>query len=89
MRWQFRNKRSLIVSQSYTRIKSHLEKMTYTSIILSTVTCPDYQYKCPSCNNETEICVFPNSGGCLGAGIPTCQSTQCQDIFCIIERQPW
>ncbi|KAI7854303.1 hypothetical protein BDC45DRAFT_569408 [Circinella umbellata] len=48
--------------------------------------CPNYQYKCPDCPNGSK-CVYPNSGGCEGAGIPVCQSQSqfCGNAVCLMK----
>jgi hypothetical protein len=51
--------------------------------------CPKVQYACPYCP-QGQQCVYPNSGGCEGAGIPTCQAVKgCFGIVCLMRALPW
>lgn len=54
----------------------------------ASLVCPDYQLRCPECP-EGQACVYPDSGGCSGAGIPICQAIDCHGIVCLTKRLPW
>ncbi|KAI8141386.1 hypothetical protein BJV82DRAFT_618992 [Fennellomyces sp. T-0311] len=49
--------------------------------------CPNYQYKCPDCPEGSE-CIYPDSGGCPGAGMPVCRSYNCNGVVCLIRALP-
>lgn len=50
--------------------------------------CPIFQRKCPDCK-KTETCIYPNSGGCEGAGIPVCKPRNCHRVLCLARNIPW
>ncbi|KAG2235726.1 hypothetical protein INT48_009141 [Thamnidium elegans] len=49
--------------------------------------CPNFQLRCPTCE-KGQKCVYPNSGGCIDAGIPACQATKCPNTVCLVQRIP-
>ncbi|KAL9541629.1 hypothetical protein MBANPS3_009008 [Mucor bainieri] len=53
----------------------------------ASLVCPNYQLRCPECP-DGQACVYPDSGGCSGAGVPVCQAIDCHGIMCLTKRLP-
>ncbi|KAG0166907.1 hypothetical protein DFQ30_006602 [Apophysomyces sp. BC1015] len=49
--------------------------------------CPQTKLACPPCGDDT--CIYPNSGGCSGAGFPACKPKHCEKLLCMTRRIEW